>query len=87
MIKKSLAVSAMMAMSTAFMLTTTPSAMAAGYKIDVTTHYAFSTPSGNYNFADMGMSESGYRFCDLHQFRNFDVLGYDWTEYYFRFRY
>ena len=54
MIKKSLAVSAMMAMSTAFMLTTTPSAMAAGYKIDVTTHYAFSTPSGNYNFADMG---------------------------------
>lgn len=54
MIKKSLAVSAIMAMSTAFMLTATPSAMAASYKIDVTTHYAFSTPSGTYNFADMG---------------------------------
>lgn len=54
MIKKSLTVSAIMAASTAFMLTAIPSAMAASYKIDVATHYSFSTPGGTYNFADMG---------------------------------
>ena len=54
MIKKSLTVSAIMAASAAFMLSATPLAMAASYKIDVATHYSFSTPSGTYNFADMG---------------------------------
>jgi hypothetical protein len=54
MIKKFLTVSAIMAASTAFMLTAIPSAIAASYKIDVTTHYSFSVPSGDYYFADFG---------------------------------
>ena len=52
MLNKSLIVSAA---SGALMLIATPSVMAAtSYKIDITTHYAFSTPSGTFNFADMG---------------------------------
>lgn len=54
MIKKSLTVSAIMAASAAFMLTATPLAMAASYKINIVTLYSSSTPSGVYNFADMG---------------------------------